>query len=244
MATTGSTSRVAQLVDVLRFELLSGKTPLGIKLPAQREMAQRYGVSRATVREAIIELQNKGLVETYHGGGSFFANPLAAQFQLPLSNEQQSDLQIQVQVMEMREVLEGEAAYYAALRASDEQLAALGDEYQRMLRRSAGDTTLSKAKADLTFHMLIASSSHHFLVMALSDILYTRYFNAIYGVLDRTLQKTGRYPQGIPAQHAQIYEALKARDADKARESASRHIAFTRQQLTAVAGSGGHERMK
>ncbi|OMH38155.1 FadR/GntR family transcriptional regulator [Motiliproteus sp. MSK22-1] len=226
----------------LERRIVCGDICPGQKLPSQRKLAEDLGVSRSSVREAVQELQSKGLIETYHGGGSFSKNLLEGFYQLPittshtdqqlLKDQQFSSHDIQHQVMEMREILEGEAAYFAALRASDRQLEALSEEYQRMLRRSSGETTLKKAKADLRFHMMIAESSHHLLVISISQVMYSKYFNAIYGVLSRTLKKTGKYPPKISMQHADIYQAVIGRDARAARQAASEHIRYTRQQLT------------
>ncbi len=233
---------VRQIIEQLQQQLFRGVICPGQKLPSQRKMAESMGVSRASVREAIAELQARGMIETHHGGGSFSRNLLEPLFQPPVLqsskartqgalSSDQSDHDLQRQVMEMREMLEGEAAYFAALRASDRQLQALSTEYQRMLERGVGETTLKKAKADLRFHMLIAESSHNLLVMSFSQLLYTRYFNAIYGVLSRTLQQTGRYPPRISLQHTEIYQAILARKPLAARAAAIEHMRYTRQQL-------------
>lgn len=219
-----------QLSALLQKQMLYGEILPGKKIPSQRVLAKRHGLARATVREAVQDLELKGMIKTQHGGGSLCLNLLESHFELPL--EISSDnFEFQVQVMEMRAALEGEAAYYAALRATDEQLENIGQEYRAMQERSSGNTTLTKAKADLRFHMIIAEASHNLLVISFSQIFYSRYFNAIYGVLDRTLKKFGRYPDGISAQHTQIYQALIDRDADLARQVATQHIDYTRRQL-------------
>ncbi|MDX2424139.1 MAG: FCD domain-containing protein, partial [Amphritea sp.] len=86
-------------------------------------------------------------------------------------------------------------------------------------------------KEDLRFHMMIAESSHHLLIIAFSQLFYTRFFNAIYGVLSRTLKTSGRYPEGIRAQHGAIHQAIMNRDAEAARRAASEHILYTRRHL-------------
>lgn len=219
-----------QLSKKLQEQIIFGEICPGQKLPSQRHLSERYNLSRATVREAVQDLELKGLIETYHGGGSICCNPLEPHFDMPLEGVG-DNIDFQVQVMEMRAALEGEAAFYAALRATDEQLGKIGQEYQVMQARNSGHTTLAKAKADLRFHMMIAEASHNLLVISFSQIFYNRFFNAIYGVLDRTLKKFGRYPDGIRAQHTQIYQALLNRDADLARTLAVEHIDYTRKQL-------------
>lgn len=222
-----------QLSQYLQQKILYGDFCPGHKLTSQRQLATEFGLSRATVREAIQDLELKGMVSTYPGGGTVCLNLLETHVDMPLEGVG-DNFEFQVQVLEMRAALEGEAAYYAATRATDRQLKLIEREYNAMQARSSGVTTLAKAKADLRFHMMIAEASHNLLVISFSQIFYNRYFNAIYGVLDRTLKKFGRYPDGISAQHTQIYQALLNRDADQARKVAVEHIDYTRRQLAEV----------
>lgn len=230
MKSSKTSSLSAQLSEQLQEKILFGEICPGQKLPSQRQLAENLQLSRATVREAVQDLELKGLIETFHGGGSICRNLLESHFDMPLEGLGENT-EFQIQVMEMRAALEGEAAYYAAKRASDEQLEQIALEFEAMQLRSAGHTTLAKAKADLRFHMMIAEASHHLLVISFSQIFYGRYFNAIYGVLDRTLKKFGRYPDGIRKQHSQIYQALLNREAEQARQLASEHINYTRRLL-------------
>jgi len=199
-------------------------------MPSERQLVDQTGLSRSSVREVTSRLALGGLIETKQGGRSRCKNLLASHLDLPLDLGSDS-LSLQLQVLEVRAVLEGEAAFYAAQRATPEQMKAISTEFSQMQQRKAGQSTLAKAKADLQFHMLIAESSHHLLVTAFSQLFYSRYFNAIYGVLDRALKRHGHYPDGISYQHESIYHALMQRQADKARTLARGHILYTRRLL-------------
>lgn len=225
----------AVLNDIERMIIRTDVLP-GDKLPSQRQLVARYGVARSTVREVITDLEIRGLVRVHHGGGSQVVNLLESHFPVAKVTPEQATLALQLQVLEAREALEGEAAYYAALRATDTEREALQAEYRRMQRRAVGETTLRKAKADLTFHQLIAASCHNLLITSISQLLYSKYFNVIYAVLSGTLRKTGSYPVGISQQHAAIFEALMARDAESARRCATDHVAYTRRQLESAVG--------
>jgi GntR family transcriptional regulator, transcriptional repressor for pyruvate dehydrogenase complex len=222
--------KVQQLYAQLSRGIVEGRFLPGELLPSQRSLSESGNVSRATVRAAITRLELAGLVETRQGDGSRCLNLLASHFEMPTGGAG-DNLGFQLQVLEMRGALEGEAAYSCARRATDAELAAIAREYECMMLRSEGQTTLAKAKADLKFHMMVAQSSHNLLLISFSQLFYSRYFNAIYGVLNRTLKRNARYPDGIRAQHTGIYQALMARDADQARRLASEHILFTRQLL-------------
>ncbi|MEH6652463.1 MAG: FCD domain-containing protein [Motiliproteus sp.] len=223
-----------QLAALLQRQMVQGDIRPGAKLASQRAMQQQFQLSRASVREAMAELQNVGLVETHHGGGSFCCNLLDPFFQNDSGDLPGPGHSLPVQVLEMREVLEGEAAYYCALRASDAERQLIAREYEQMSARAALETSLSpaktlrQAKADLTFHMLIADNCHHLLVLSISQILYSRYFNAIYSVLSQTFKKQGSYPQQIGTQHRDICQAICRGDAEAARTEARQHIAYTR----------------
>ncbi len=215
----------------LERRLLDGDWVPGQPVPSERALMRQYGASRSAVREALAGLRATGVIETRQGGRSRCSNLLQQLLELPLEGRG-DDIDFQLQVLEARAILEGEAAWFAAQRASDEELERLSREYQRMCERNRGDvsrgeSTLDKAKADLQFHMLIAQSSHHLLVCSFSQLFYNRYFNAIYSVLSRTLSRFGRYPDGIARQHGAIHRALQARDARAARERARAHILYT-----------------
>ncbi|MBS98364.1 MAG: GntR family transcriptional regulator [Oceanospirillaceae bacterium] len=212
----------ALLKQIAEIDLAPGE-----KLPSERVIAQEQSISRESVREAFSRLQAEGLIESAPGRASRGCNLLSPHLQLPLEGLG-DDLDFQLQVMEVRALLEGECAWYAAQRANVQELEALAQEYARMHARAKQETTLARARADLQFHMLIARSSHNLLLVSFSQLFYERYFNAIYGVLSRTLKKFGRYPQGIRGQHAQIHRAIQARDADGARRIAREHILYTR----------------
>lgn len=221
------------LLQQLKESLFLGELLPGAELASQRSMSESRGVSRSSVREAIGQLEAEGYVEVRHGGKTRVKNLIEPYFNMPIEGLSAlgDNADFQRQVLDVRAMLEGEAAFYAATRATDTQLEALDAEFQRMQKRGQGETTLEKAKDDLRFHMMIAESSHHLLIICFSQLFYTRFFNAIYGVLTRTLKKHGRYPDGIRAQHGAIHQAIMARDAEAARMAASEHILYTRRHL-------------
>lgn|GEM_PF-261888 len=236
---TGLTKASREVGVTLQYELerllLEGDWVPGQPVPSERTLMRQYDASRGAVREALSGLRAVGIIETRQGERSRCANLLEQHLELPLEGHG-DDIDFQLQVLEARAALEGEAAWFAAQRASDVELSVLAQEYRRMCERNRrpaarGDSTLERAKADLQFHMLIAQSSHHLLVCSFSQLFYHRYFNAIYSVLSRTLGRLGRYPDGIGRQHDNIHRALQARDAPAAREAASRHILYTRDLL-------------
>jgi GntR family transcriptional repressor for pyruvate dehydrogenase complex len=229
MTITTRISTKESLQQFLLRQIAAGELIPGDSVPSERSLASDFQLSRNSVREVMQCLQEDSLVETTQGGRSRCRNLLQPHLEMPKSVEM--SLALQLDVMEMRAFLEGEAAYYCALRATDEQLRLLDNEYQAMQQRRRGQSTLHKAKADLTFHMMIAESSHHLLLISFSQLFYARYFNAIHGVLSTTLKRYGRYPDGIGRQHEKIHKAIQARNAEQARLEATEHILYTRRLL-------------
>ncbi|SEG51652.1 FadR/GntR family transcriptional regulator [Marinobacterium lutimaris] len=224
-------TRSEDLYEQLLGMIASTQLAPGERLPSERTLAAEQRLSREIVRQATTRLQAVGFVEVSQGRANRVANLLEPHLSLPL--EGLDDLTFQLQVLEVRAFLEGECAWYCATRASKEELALLAEEYGRLYERGQRETTLARAKADLQFHTQIARYSHHLLLVSFSQIFYERYFNAIYGVLSRTLKKFGRYPEGIRGQHADIHRAIQARDAETARRVARDHILYTRGLLAA-----------
>lgn len=216
------------LYDYIAQGIYSGRWIAGQALPSQRWFASEFGLARGSVREVFGRLEAAGMIDSRPGAPSRCCNLFATSLTLPLLG---GDTQVLRQVLEVRAFLEGEAAYYAARNASDEQLEQIDEEYRQVQQRNQGETTLEKAKADLRFHTLIAESCHQLLITSFSQLFYERYFNAIYEVLKRTLVSRGRYPESIARQHQEIHRALLAREPYAARLAASNHVLATLQLL-------------
>lgn len=187
-------------------------------------------MSRDTINRALTQLAADGFLERSAGRRAVYANPFS-QLVEDIPTELSPNIDHLRAVLLLRAELESQAAYYCAQRASAQELLEIDREFALMCRRSQGETTLTKAKADLKFHTLIAESSHNLPVSGLSQIFYARFFNAIYAVLDLTLKRYGRYPEGIAGQHNAIHAALLARDADRAAAAARDHVMYTRSML-------------
>lgn len=219
-------SKSTALYRLLIHPLATGEVKPGDRLDAERVLAKRYGVSRDTINRTLTQLMVDGFIEREPGRRAEFKNPLQPLFDtiVPETNPSPESL---LSMLELRAELEGQAAFYCAQRATRFELARIDDEFKEMRQRNLGETTLSKAKADLRFHTLIADTSHHLAVSSFSQIFYARFFNAIYLVLDETLRRYGRYPDGISGQHASIHQALMRRDADMAKKCAREHVLYT-----------------
>ena len=201
----------------------------GNKLPGQLALMARFGVSRTCLREAITRLEAKGLITNRHGSGCYVNNLFELHFAGPMIGVERDSVALQLSVMEMRLVLDGEAVQYACERATDDELSAIDHQY-KLMGQGRG-SALQRAKSDLKFHMLIAESSHSLIVVSMSQLFYAQFFNAIYGTLysvaGQDLTLSDEISVAINAQHHAIYEALMARNGEAAKAAVHEHIRYS-----------------
>ena len=106
------------IVERIETLVLEGSLRPGERLPAERALAEEFGVSRPSVREAIQKLVARGLLVSRHGGGTFVNNTLGASFRDPMIELLGRNPEAQRDLIEFRHTLEGACAYYAAQRAT------------------------------------------------------------------------------------------------------------------------------
>ncbi len=220
-------SRAHTLSKQLEQAIITGRWSAGEKLPAQAKLMAEFAVSRTCLREAMSILQARGLLTLRHGSGCYVENLFTEQFADRLLSLPANDPLSQQMVMEMREVLEGQAVWYACQRASEAELQLIDKEFKRMQDRVGKLPVLQRAKADLTYHMLIARYSHNVIVASLSQLLYSRSFNTIYAALSSGMLDAEEDMATIDGQHQQLHQSLMARDAMAALQAAQVHARHT-----------------
>ena len=194
-----------------------GKYELGQRLPSERELAQTFGVSRPTVREAIIALELDGLVEVRLGSGVYVANRHP-----PSGAESAKDIG-PFELLEARHAIEGEACALAALRIDDAQLKQLSELIKEMRDDNRHNEILMSEEADRRFHELIASSTQNSGMIAAVQMLWDARARSPQS---HSMDDKGRARGLKPPieEHAAILRALKRRDPEAARAAMHEHI--------------------
>jgi GntR family transcriptional repressor for pyruvate dehydrogenase complex len=218
------TSRLyEQIVQQIEESVLKGTLKEGDQLPAERELAQQFGVSRTAVREAIRALHEKGLVDAYPGRGTFVANRNSNSLRQSLDRilkSGQSDRA--AYLVEIREILEPEIAALAAARADDQDLATMREAVSVMdnARRDAD----AFIEADLDFHLSLAEAAANPFILSLIDSIVA---------LLREQRMRIFYVDGGPERgqvhHKRILDAIERRDALGAREAMQAHLRQVRE---------------
>jgi GntR family transcriptional repressor for pyruvate dehydrogenase complex len=195
-------------------ELASGAYKLGDRLPAEREMAVEYDVSRPTVREAIIALEVQGFIEVRVGSGAY-VRKLPRGADAPAFNVSAFEL------IEARLLVEGEAAALAATQLGDEEL----DQLETLLTAMADEAGGMQAQldADRRFHLLIARGTRNAAMHHLVEELWRMRASSPESAL---LHDRARDAKVTPAvdEHIAVARALRCRDAAAARTAMRAHL--------------------
>ena len=203
-----------QIADQIGQLIASGEFPPGARLPAERELASSLGVSRASVREAIISLEMGGLVEVRVGTGIFVTAP-AMQAQVARdAGPGPFDL------LQARKLIEGEIAAVAAKKASQSDLDALRLSLGRM-EKHVDDFAIREA-SDREFHLAIAKATGNGSLELVVEGLWDQRAE-LWGRLQRHFHTQALATRTI-RDHAAILAALIARDPDAARAAMHRHL--------------------
>lgn len=196
-------------------ELASGRYPVGARLPAERELAASYNVSRPTVREAIIALEVQGLVEVKVGSGAYVRR-LPGKEDLPGFNISAFEL------TEARLLFEGEAAALAATQASDEDLVEIGKLVDAIARENLQAD--GAEKSDRKFHLAIAKATRNTAIFEAIEHLWDLRASSPEAALLHEKARTANI-KPVVDEHTAVLEALRARDPNAARAAMRAHLA-------------------
>lgn len=222
-----SASVAAQIEEMVT----SGQLQNGRRLPSERRLAELLGVSRGSVREAITELEVKGLVTRRPGSGTHVRRPSHSLFTGPIvSGGGLSDRET-TELLDLREAIEPGIAARAAERATPadvEEIRALA----RAFENSGGDVE-RRMQLDAEFHQAIARAAHNALLAGLVD----RFMHALDATRRTTAQTESRFRMSKTA-HRKIATAIASGDPDAAEYEMLEHV----RAITAFLSGSQHRR--
>jgi len=199
----------------LETEILGGGLEPGTRLPSERELAHRFGVSRPLVREALRSLVERGLVEISPGRGAFVRAASTTEAARPLGSHYRRQNITVDHLIEVREVIEPAAARFAATRATEAEIDALREAVER---NAAAETVLERARWDLTIHRLVARMSHNPVIDATFESIAT----LVFELMLRSLSDSEVVAASAPY-HLAVYEAIRDRKPDAAYDAMLAH---------------------
>jgi GntR family transcriptional regulator, transcriptional repressor for pyruvate dehydrogenase complex len=219
-----------QIADQIRSSILSGEFTPGDKLPPERELAEMFSVSRPSVREALNILSASGLVMSYHGGGTVVLSLVDTSVGNFLSELIRVEQERALDVIEVRKGMESWTVYYAAERALPEDVQRL-EEIVLGMERNLNDQSPSE-DLDANFHIIIARATHNIVWLHLMQSLFDA-MKEFQKSVWRAVYLTREDHHLLYTHHSRIFEAVRAKDAEGAREAMMDHLTFAEQRSTA-----------
>lgn len=218
--------RIAQsVIHQIEQLILRGILRPGERLPSERDLSEKMSVSRPSLREAICELETRGLLNTRKGSGVYVADVLGNAFSEPLIHLFASHDEALFDYISFRRDLEGMAAERAARLASETDLKVVTTIFNKMQTAHTKRNPAEEAALDAEFHMAIVEASHNVFMLHMMRSMFEMlragvFYNRQIMFKVRTTRKA------LLDQHKAIHDALVARDAKAARKAVETHLSF------------------
>ena len=210
---------VEQVIDLIKRD----EFPEGSQLPPERDLAQRLGVSRASLREALSALQILGLVETRSGQGTFVCAGNVSPFLRFDASWLYEDVESPFAILQARKAVEPAIAALAASLRSDRSLKHVA-EILDLVDADLEDVHIF-CEGDRKFHLALAQVTENPVLIAMMSIVHELMGQKLWAALirDTTFGTPGRL-QEAAREHRRVYEAVKARDAQAAAARMREHL--------------------
>ncbi|MFB9150801.1 FCD domain-containing protein [Roseovarius ramblicola] len=211
--------------------ILRGILRPGERLPAERELAEKLGVSRPSLREAVADLQQKGLLTARAGAGIYVADVLGSAFSPALIRLFAEHDEAVFDYIGFRRDLEGLAACRAARLASDTDLQVIQTVMDKMEAAHKKTNPADEARLDAEFHMAIIEASHNVVMLHMMRSMFQLLREGVF--YNRQVMFRQRTTRGaLLDQHRVINAAIQARDPDAAHAAVDAHLAYVEQALS------------
>ncbi len=218
---------VARQVEDL---ILRGILRPGERLPPERELSERMEVSRPSLREALADLQNRGLLTARAGAGVFVADVLGSAFSPALVALFASHPVALFDTISFRRDMEGLAADRATTYGTQTDLSVIDTVFQRMETAHRKSDPAAEAQLDADFHLAIVEASHNIILLHMMRSMYDLLRQGVF--YNRAVMFRQRVTRtDLLDQHRRINVAIQARDAAGARAAVQAHLDYVEAAL-------------
>jgi GntR family transcriptional repressor for pyruvate dehydrogenase complex len=224
----------AEVASQIHRLIAEGRLEPGDRLPPERDLAEMFGVSRTSVRDAIRVLEMRGLVEPRQGEGTLVKQIPIDAIISPLADALAASKDLIADLFDMRRMLEPPLARVAALRATVEDIEAMEAILDRQADRVRGGGIA--IEEDNAFHYQIATAAKNQVVLRVMDVV----MDLLQESRARSLQGPGRSEKSLDG-HRRILTAIRGRKLDAAAETMRLHIEEIQQVLSLPGRSSGPE---
>lgn len=224
--------RISQEISQqLISSIKSGKFAPGTKLPSEMDLSKTFDVSRSTIREALSVLNAMGIISTRQGGGSFVEEFDVSSLKAPFQIEPSDIKQIRY-LLEVRTILETEAAYLAALRRTNEDLKRIAQALQHLQYDFSSEDQTGQ-ESDISFHREMIRAAHNPIMIYTMDNLSNYYAQSLSITLKQNMGLK-RKRQQVYKEHEVIYLAIEAGEPELARVQCAIHLKNAEKKLALI----------
>nr|WP_321445424.1 FCD domain-containing protein [uncultured Cohaesibacter sp.] len=228
------------VVNQLERLILEGVLRPGDKLPPERDLATQLDISRPVLRDALKDLEQRNLLRSRHGGGTYVANVVGTVFTDEIFDLIRRHPKAQSDYFEFRRDMEGIIAEHAALRATDADKLILSRIMKSMRSYHEEGDLQKESEADFEFHQAIVEASHNMLMMHTMRSCYRLLSEGLFYSRIRLYEWPG-VQEALLAQHEQIHEAIVTKQPKEARIAAQRHIDYVEHTINRTQQAGSWE---
>ena len=219
------------VVHQIEHLILRGVLRPGDRLPSERDLSERMGVSRPSLRDAIADLQARGLLDSRPGSGVFVAEVLGSAFSPALVALFSQHEDAVFDYLGFRRDMEGLAAERAAQMGSDTDLKVIDTIFAKMVAAQGSRAATDEAELDASFHMAIIEASHNVIMLHMMRSMYDLLKQGVF--YNRQVMFRNKTARAVLLdQHRAINAALQARDPPAARSAINAHLDFVETALT------------
>jgi len=220
--------------------ILRGILRPGERLPAERELAERLGVSRPSLREAVAGLQDKGLLKSRAGAGIYVADVLGSAFSPALIKLFADHNEAVFDYISFRRDLEGLAAERAARLASDTDLKVIQSIFDKMEAAYKKANPEEEARLDAEFHLSIIEASHNVIMLHMMRSMFQLLREGVF--YNRQVMFRQHITRAtLLDQHRAMNQGLQARDPVAARKAVCAHLSYVEKSLLDQQKAGRNE---
>jgi GntR family transcriptional repressor for pyruvate dehydrogenase complex len=220
-----------EIVEQIKQLITNGKLKPGDKLLAERELAEQFQVSRASVREAIRTLEMLGVIDIRPGEGTFVRGSGADDIIRPLAMFLAVERASLLDMYELRRIFETATASLAAERASLEELDQIGSALENMQERLNVQDPEKGEEFDVAFHYAVAEATHNSLLTKLLKTVSEEFHKANSVARRQLYHDKPENAQKLIDQHSAIFEAIRARSPETAAKAMLEHLVFAEGEL-------------
>ena len=214
-----------EAVRQIELLLLDGVLSSGDRLPSERELAERLDISRPVLRDALKELENRQLIVSRHGGGTYVADLIGQVFSRPVAELVSRHERATRDYLEYRRELEGHAAELAARRATPADRDRLTSIIARMKAAHAEEDFGVELDTDIELHNAVGEAAHNIILMHTLRACYKLLSEGIFHHRRMIFELPGARDK-LLGQHEAIVAAIARGDAAAARQAAEAHIDY------------------